>query len=1347
MWSLARQREERLIDYLCNKIQEKIEIENSLEKEEKVLENDAKKDNISNTLSSSVFSFFKHPIRPTYSDIAGKSRIIPFFHDFFYSSSIIRSSSIDVFKSPDSPSFVVERIIGKSSTSTSELYVKFVDCAYLHCEWITIDEIRNREGGRKALDDFYKLSDYCSFVPSLSFTNLLVPNDSIIDSIWFEVDRIIDESQDDGEVEYLVKWLGLDYDQCTWEQKDLFLNSKALELYQNRMAKSNPKEIPTNWKRPSSDQYHDLIGILESKTGAFLKEKEIECINFIVGCYYNKLNVIHSDVNRDQQRIEIIVSINEIASRNNFKGPILVVCFETEIFQFRIDFESWTDFNVICFSDQSESQNMIIETEFAVLNQYGNVLENRIQADVIIVSYESFHRLFHIFSTIEWRIVVYDLGNLLEKNHSTLLDCLSSLVTEFIIWGSEGNLFSKDGIFSEIIHAINPSIPLSDDTGYNETISKFCWFNNSIHGPCNSIKVIYVNPSPIQIEYSNILMKEVIDTIIKPSQYNEQFLRTLFLHIEQISNHPLLERNTRPIHITSMQKTEKAEQLASLSGKLMYLEKILRSKKLLNKKVMVFSQMPSFLDIIEEFLNCIEISCKKCFHFDPNDIIQRILSEIMEGSKDVLLYSSKYGGFQIDTRLFDYIIIMDNDTNIPTLSQKTVTYRVYSLGFPEIDFEKNGVCFDENIQYIQPKYGLRTATFSELDQFARNFYLNLSKLNPSDFITFKIKNTNDVSTFSKSVVPMPNSTLTWNELNDSIESFSSKEDIIEFIKDKGIQNRKEAINVVKAALIENHLLTIPEKELIKCIIEKNLSKNDDNKPYGLELQRIQSLSQTIVKDALFFLHIQHSLFILSHNQVIWSTNYGRHVLTPLQDYTLMYELHRNGFSYTLGLISKGNLHGIEMKDKYEIQHRILNICQEIETNHQPSISLLDFVPIPPQKWAAMYVNAKAENAKNSQSSKSLTEVIYHTLLHRGIPHDRDMVINWPLFIDFVSYKGATPKSITEITGMLLNACKTSLRKRCEVSLPNQCSLPSVHNRISIVNAKKVIDTILLMGEVYTMCTDFQMNKTGYFKKLNKSAELPAWWTPNHYRMFINAVYKYGIRKFFSWIVDPSFPFYHHIPQNKIPMFKKYAETESFGADLKRIGDIEDFVWLSKRSNRIKKIQWISEEIHKIGEFRRLKILDKEHPYIFEPYDRLKIRALGKIVKDKAYNSNHGPYPVGYISERQFKYIDSAPQWFRCEIKVGDGIPIFIVTSINNQQKEYIGLTPKEAWNAAITDMYRVESHRVNISGLWLFGLIHPSVVKLLKEIGSSQQWNDIEVCESGKRRIDDDFKTPFSDEE
>eukprot|EP00171_Calliarthron_tuberculosum_P016460 IDg16460t1 len=137
-------------------------------------------------------------------------------------------------------------------------------------------------------------------------------------------------------------------------------------------------------------------------------------------------------------------------------------------------------------------------------------------------------------------------------------------------------------------------------------------------------------------------------------------LRNLVMELKKCCNHPFL--------FPSFFSTTTDNNLKAYirgSGKMILLDKLLLRLREKGHRVLIFSQMVSMLDILQEYCRMRGFPHQRLDGSMPNDLRQRAIDHYNapESTDYVFLLSTRAGGLGINLATADTVIIFDSDWN------------------------------------------------------------------------------------------------------------------------------------------------------------------------------------------------------------------------------------------------------------------------------------------------------------------------------------------------------------------------------------------------------------------------------------------------------------------------------------------------------------------------------------------------------------------------------------------------------------------------------------------------------------------------------------------------------------
>eukprot|EP00093_Oithona_nana_P000332 00332.XXX_1855_200_1 [CDS] Oithona nana genome sequencing. len=202
-----------------------------------------------------------------------------------------------------------------------EYLVKFKNFSYLHCQWLTEEELhRGDKRISQKIKRFKQKREKSANV--LEFCE-----DEHFNPDYVEVDRVLDASihtdDDTGVVtkHFLVKWRSLPYEDCTWElESDVDPNKiKDYEKW-----KHPPAEDAVYKKRPRKHEWRKWDESPAYKNNNTLRPYQLEGVNWLLFSYYNGRNCLLADEMGLGKTIQSLTFLDAIFEYG-IRGPFLVI--------------------------------------------------------------------------------------------------------------------------------------------------------------------------------------------------------------------------------------------------------------------------------------------------------------------------------------------------------------------------------------------------------------------------------------------------------------------------------------------------------------------------------------------------------------------------------------------------------------------------------------------------------------------------------------------------------------------------------------------------------------------------------------------------------------------------------------------------------------------------------------------------------------------------------------------------------------------------------------------------------------------------------------------------------------
>ena len=606
---------------------------------------------------------------------------------------------------------------GKEGENAPVYYAKFQEKSYRHCRWMTEIDLLITPGGEAALKRFRNKTHKVELTKSLSIPSLLTFDSVSINSQWFDIDRIINHREIKGKTEYLVKWMGLEYEESTWETGEFLNDQQAIKAYFERKSHDNPKKIPSRWVRPEAQDYVPIRESPVSKNGDILRDYQLEGMNWLLFCWYTQTNSILADEMGLGKTVQVITTLMSISKNHDIRGPFLIVAPLSTLNHWKNEFEKWSDFNVVVFHGSAKSRELIEETEMNVKDEMGRVLPSRFGCDVVITTYETICKAINLMYNVDWRYLVADEGHKLKNYKGKRYQVMQKLIFEHCTLLTGTPIQNDISELWSLLHFLQPD-KFNDFEGFmakygNMTDSSQVQEIQSIIQPLllrrkkNDVEkslapkeetIINVELTKIQKTFYRAFINKNSTTLLHQITFGSlPSLQNLMMQLRKVCNHPFLIKGAensiyKELKSENSNLTEEELRLKGIvtaCGKMILLDKLLPKLKEDGHKVLIFSQMVRVLDIIEDFLQLKKYKYERLDgSINDNDRRVSIDRFNLDPENFVFLLSTKAGGVGINLTSADTVVIYDSDWNPQNDIQaqarchrigQTATVKVYRL--------------------------------------------------------------------------------------------------------------------------------------------------------------------------------------------------------------------------------------------------------------------------------------------------------------------------------------------------------------------------------------------------------------------------------------------------------------------------------------------------------------------------------------------------------------------------------------------------------------------------------------------------------------------------------------------
>ncbi|TFK13075.1 proline-rich protein 11 [Platysternon megacephalum] len=482
-----------------------------------------------------------------------------------------------------------------------------------------------------------------------------------------------------NEPEYLCKWMGLPYAECSWEDEAL-IGKKFQHCIDSFNHRNNSKTIPTRdckvlKQRPRFVALKKQPSYIGGEN-LELRDYQLEGLNWLAHSWCKNNSVILADEMGLGKTIQTISFLSYLFYQHQLYGPFLIVVPLSTLTSWQREFEIWApEINVVVYIGDMMSRNTIREYEWI------HSQTKRLKFNALITTYEILLKDKTVLGSINWAFLGVDEAHRLKNDDSllykTLIDFKSNhrlLITGTPLQNSLKELWS-------LLHFIMPEKfefweDFEDDHGrgrengyqsLHKVLEPFLLrrvkkdVEKSL--PAKVEQILRVEMSALQKQYYKWILTRNYKALSKGTRGSTSGFLNIVMELKKCCNHCYLikppEENERE---TGM---EMLMSLIRSSGKLILLDKLLTRLRERGNRVLIFSQMVRMLDILAEYLAIKHYPFQRLDGSIKGEIRKQALDHFnAEGSEDFcFLLSTRAGGLGINLASADTVVIFDSDWN------------------------------------------------------------------------------------------------------------------------------------------------------------------------------------------------------------------------------------------------------------------------------------------------------------------------------------------------------------------------------------------------------------------------------------------------------------------------------------------------------------------------------------------------------------------------------------------------------------------------------------------------------------------------------------------------------------
>uniref|UniRef100_A0A8C4Y377 Chromodomain helicase DNA binding protein 2 n=1 Tax=Gopherus evgoodei TaxID=1825980 RepID=A0A8C4Y377_9SAUR len=517
--------------------------------------------------------------------------------------------------------------------------IKWKGWSYIHSTWESEESLQQQKvKGLKKLENFKKKEDEIK-----QWLAKVTPEDVEYFSCQQElaaelnkqyqiVERVIAHSRklSSNEPEYLCKWMGLPYAECSWEDEAL-ISKKFQHCIDSFNHRNNSKTIPTRdckvlKQRPRFVALKKQPSYIGGEN-LELRDYQLEGLNWLAHSWCKNNSVILADEMGLGKTIQTISFLSYLFYQHQLYGPFLIVVPLSTLTSWQREFEIWApEINVVVYIGDMMSRNTIREYEWI------HSQTKRLKFNALITTYEILLKDKTVLGSINWAF-------------------LASLLFEFWEDFEDDHGKGRENGYQSLHKVLEPFLLRRVKKDVEKSL------------PAKVEQILRVEMSAPQKQYYKWILTRNYKALSKGTRGSTSGFLNIVMELKKCCNHCYLikppEENERE---TGM---EMLMSLIRSSGKLILLDKLLTRLRERGNRVLIFSQMVRMLDILAEYLAIKHYPFQRLDGSIKGEIRKQALDHFnAEGSEDFcFLLSTRAGGLGINLASADTVVIFDSDWN------------------------------------------------------------------------------------------------------------------------------------------------------------------------------------------------------------------------------------------------------------------------------------------------------------------------------------------------------------------------------------------------------------------------------------------------------------------------------------------------------------------------------------------------------------------------------------------------------------------------------------------------------------------------------------------------------------
>lgn len=568
----------------------------------------------------------------------------------------------------------------RTESGTKQMRVKFLGTSYRRTKWVDREDLV-AVGKQSLVRGYDKRLEQGRIDPYGDLEEGVHPE-------WCRVERILTSRETDDGTQYLVKWCGLNYSNCTWEFLEVLSSDddkESLKKYDDRKSREQEK-INKCKEEAETNPEISIVNVPKFCNGRTLRDYQLESLKWLVQNWYGGKNCILGDEMGLGKTAQSIACLEYQRQFGKVADPFLIIAPLTTLGHWKREIETWTDMDCILYCGNARDKRIIQTYEM-----WCDGVDKLVKPDVILSSYEHVMRDSAFFQSIEWETMVIDEAHRMKGTKGATRTCIAGIPCQWMLLLTGTPVQNNIKELFGLLNLLDPK-QYSDEDDFLEKFGRSTdkMTPQQVLDLQRSLKpillrrmkedvetlpekeecIIWVQLTREQRAYYKAIFENQISALLGgTSAKNVPALRNVAMELRKVCCHPFLCEGIEDDIIARNKKDEKIlgelDLLVSSCGKMQLIHKLLPKLRAENRKVLIFSQFKIMLNVIEDYCNLMNYPVERIDGSTSSRDRQASIDRFSSTEKDgfIFLLSTKAGGQGITLTAADTCILYDSDWN------------------------------------------------------------------------------------------------------------------------------------------------------------------------------------------------------------------------------------------------------------------------------------------------------------------------------------------------------------------------------------------------------------------------------------------------------------------------------------------------------------------------------------------------------------------------------------------------------------------------------------------------------------------------------------------------------------